>query len=93
MSDAADFLHADKHESLLKIDTNIFWWVQSSIPKVLKIASLKCLYNISKNVMNGVHFGVHQDQNFYKLDYWFLMKVARHVQSTQKIKFVKFLQL
>ena len=48
MSDAADFLHADKHESLLKIDTNIFWWVRSSILKVPKIASLKCLYNISK---------------------------------------------
>ena len=33
--------------------------------------------------MNGVHFGVHQDQDFCKLDYQFLMK-ARHVQSTQK---------
>ena len=49
--------------------------------------SLQCL---QKEVMNGVHFGVHQDQNFYKLDYRFLMKVARHVQSTQKRKFVKF---
>ena len=35
--------------------------------------------------------GVHQDQNFYKLYYQFLIK-ARHVQSTQKRKFVKFLQ-
>ena len=42
--------------------------------------------------MNGVHFGVHQDQNFCKLDYHFLMKVARHVQSNQKRKFIKFLQ-
>ena len=41
--------------------------------------------------MNGVHFGVHQDQNFCKLDYRFLMK-ARHVQSTQKMESVKFLQ-
>ena len=24
VSDAVDFLHADKHESLLQIDTNIF---------------------------------------------------------------------
>ena len=47
MSDADD-LHADKHESLLQIDTKIFWWVWSSIPKVPKIASLQCLYNISK---------------------------------------------
>ena len=42
--------------------------------------------------MNGVHFGVHQDQNFYKLDYQSLMKEARHVQRTQKWKFVKSLQ-
>ena len=24
--------------------------------------------------MTGVHYGVHQDQNFYKLTYWFLIK-------------------
>ena len=48
MSDVVDFLHADKYESLLKIDTKIFWWVRSTIPKVSKIASLQCLYNISK---------------------------------------------
>ena len=41
--------------------------------------------------MNGVHYESHQDQSFYKLDYQFLMK-ARHVQSIQKRKFVKFLQ-
>ena len=42
--------------------------------------------------MDRVHFGVHQDQIFYNLDYWFLMEVGRHVQITQKKKFVKFLQ-
>ena len=47
-SDAVDFLHADKHKSLLQIDTEIFWWVWSSIPKVSKISSLQCLYNIPK---------------------------------------------
>ena len=36
--------------------------------------------------MDGVHLGVHQDQKFCKLDYRFLMKVARHVQSNQKMK-------
>ena len=41
--------------------------------------------------MNGVHFGVHQDQNFSKLNYRFLMK-ARHVQTTQKKKGIKCLQ-
>ena len=48
VSDAVDFLCADKHEKLLKIDTEIFWWVWSSISKVPKIESLQCLYNISK---------------------------------------------
>ena len=47
LSDEVDFLHADKHESLLQIDTMILTgW--SSISKVPKIASLQCLYNISK---------------------------------------------
>ena len=56
MSDAVDFLHADKHESLLQIDTKIFWWVWSSIPKVPKKASLQCLYNIPKKVRDEVDF-------------------------------------
>ena len=42
VGDAVDFLHADKHESLL---LQIEW---SSMPKVSKIASFACLYNISK---------------------------------------------
>ena len=48
------------------------------------------LQYLLKEVMNGVHFGVHQDQNFYKLDYRFLMKVVRHVQSNQKKKLLNF---
>ena len=48
MSDAVDFLHADKHEILLQIDAKIFEWVWSSIPKFSKKVSLQCLYNIPK---------------------------------------------
>ena len=40
VSDAVDFLLADKQENLIQIDTKIFLWVWSSIPKVLKKASL-----------------------------------------------------
>ena len=47
MSDAFDFVHADKYEILPKIDNKIFW-VWSSISKFSKIASLHCLYSISK---------------------------------------------
>ena len=98
VSDAVYFLLADKYENLLKSENNIFWWVWSSIPKVLKIASLQCLYNISKNkfiiefiiVHYSAHYRVHQDQNFYKLDYQFLME-ARHVHSTQKRKFLQYI--
>ena len=50
VSDAVNILHADKHESLLQIDTKIFRWVRSSIPKVPKKASLQCLYNIPKKL-------------------------------------------
>ena len=70
MSDAVDFLHADKHESLLQIDTKIFWWVWSSIPKVPKISSLQCLYNIPKKVRNEVDFfDVDKHQSFLPVDF------------------------
>ena len=42
VSDEVDFLHADKHEILLQMD------VTKLTPKVTKLASLQCLYNISK---------------------------------------------
>ena len=42
VSDAVDFSHTDKHESLLKIDIKIFLWLWSSIPKV-KIVNFQCL--------------------------------------------------
>ena len=74
VSDAVDFLHADKHESLLQIDTKIFWWVWSSIPDVPKKSSLQCLYNISKKKL-WMEFSI------FDVNYRFLMKVARHVQS------------
>ena len=70
MSDAVDFLHADKHESLLQIDTKIFWWVWSSIPKVPKKASLQCLYNIPKKVRDEVEFfDADKDQSFLRVNF------------------------
>ena len=46
MSDAVDFLHADKHGSLLQIDMILMEMVKySGSPK---IASLEPLYNTSK---------------------------------------------
>ena len=46
-----------------------------------------------KKISDGVHF-LHEDkyQIFYKLALLFLMKVTRHVQSTQNRKLVTFLK-
>ena len=56
MSDTVDFSDADKHESLLQIDTKIFWWIWLSIPEVPIKVSLQCLYNIPKKVRDKVYF-------------------------------------
>ena len=56
MSDTVDFSDADKHESLLQIDTKIFWWIWLSIPEVTIKESLQCLYNIPKKVRDKVYF-------------------------------------
>ena len=73
MSDAVDFLHADKHESFLQIDTEIFWWVWSSFPEVPKKASLQCLYNIPKTVRDGVDFfDADKHQSFLTDDFYTL---------------------
>ena len=49
----------------------------------LKVASLQCLYNISKKKL-WMEFSIFDGS------YRFLTKVSRNVQSTRKRKFVKF---
>ena len=46
------------------------------------------LQYLKKEFRNGVHF-LHADKNqcFYKLALLFLMKMARHVQSTQNMRY------
>ena len=65
--DEVGFLHEDKHWSFLEVDFNTlaskfstswyyhYWWVWSSIFKVLKVTSLQYLYNISKKKL-GMEF-------------------------------------
>ena len=50
MSDEAGFIHVDKHESFLKIDTVILMGTPKHSRKTAlpKIASSQCLYIISK---------------------------------------------
>ena len=53
-----------------------WWWKWSSILKVLKVTSSQCVYNVSKKKL-WMEFSI------FHLSYQFLMKVARHVQSTK----------
>ena len=70
MSDTVDFLHANQHESLLQIDTKIFEWVWSSIPKVPKRTTLQCFYNIPKKVGDEVgFFHANKHQSFLTVDF------------------------
>ena len=56
VSDQNDFLHVDKHKGLLQIDTMIL--MEIGIPKIPKIASFQCLYNIlRKKLEMNLFFG------------------------------------
>ena len=100
--DEVDFFDVDKHQSFLTVDLNTlsikafysvtgiimktcrtWWWEWSSILKVLTITSLRCLYNISKKKLR-------MEFSIFDLNYRFLMKVAKHVQSTQKGSLLNF---
>ena len=86
------FLHADKHESFLQIDSMLLMGL-INLPKIPKIASLQCLYDISKKVKGKVGF-LHSDkhQSSYKAILSLLMGMNRHSQSTQNNKFSMSLQ-
>ena len=84
MSDESDFLHADKHESLLQIDTMTLIGIVKHSQSFQNSTVTMSLQYIKKEVRKGVHF-LHADehQSFYKLGLFSLMEVARYVQSTQ----------
>ena len=49
--------------------------------------SLQYLYNLKKEVRNGVHFlHAYKHESFYKLALLLLMEVARHAKSTLNMK-------
>ena len=74
------FLQGDRHDH-----ENVKGVVMGmiSILKVLKVTSLQCLYNISKKKL-WMEFSI------FDVSYRFLMKVARHVQSTEKGSLLNF---
>ena len=93
VSDEIDFLQANKHKSLLQIDTMTLIGVvkhSQSFPNSKVAISLQY---IKKEVRKGVHFQLADEhQSFYKLGLLFLMEVTRYVQSTQNMKLVILLQ-
>ena len=115
--DEVDFLHADKHQSFLLVDFNtlgikiscnvmlsflIGMIKHSQSTQSIKFAQgcyrakllmFLVLQYLKKEDRNGFHF-LHADkhQSFYKLGLSFLMEVVRHVQSTQNMKLVIFLE-
>ena len=66
VSDKVDFLHADKHEIFLQVDSALwaskfctrwyyhYWWAWSNILRVFEATSLQYLYSISKEL--GMEF-------------------------------------
>ena len=92
VSNEFDFLHADKHGSLLQIDTTILMgW--STISKVSKIASLQCLFNISKKKLEkkftfSLQINIKVSYNTFGIKFCIkmilpLMVMIKHSQSIQ----------
>ena len=101
------FLHVGKHESLIQIDTMILMGMAKDYPQNSKIASLQCLYNISKRKLRDevVFLYVDKHRSFLLVDFnalfikvsckmirSFLTGMIEHSQSTQSSKFVISLQ-
>ena len=100
--DEVDFFDVDKHQSFLTVDFNTlgikvfynvtgmimktwraWWWEWSSILKVLKVTILQCLCNIPKRKL-WMEFSI------FDVSYRGFMKVAWHVQSTEKGSLLNF---
>ena len=99
-------LQAGKHETLLQIDIMI-WWGWSGIPKVSKIASLQCFYNISNKKLKMklifcMEINIRVSYKFIstlwtsalptRLRLSSLVDMIKHAQITQSNKFAISLQ-
>ena len=65
MIDKVDFLHVDKHKSLLQIDSMILMEMVLSIPRVPKITNMQCLHYLKKEVKDDVDF-LHAEKVYFK---------------------------
>ena len=106
VSDAVDFLHADKHESLLQIDTIILMEMvkySRSSQNSKFVVSLQYLKEEVRDEVDFLHADKHQsflhvDFNtlditvFYKVILSLLMGIIYHSQNTQSNEFAISLQ-
>ena len=86
-------MYADKHESLLQIDTMILMGMvkYSQSSQNSKVAmSLQYLKKELRDEVDFLHGDKHQ--SFNKLESSFLMEVAKFVESTQNRNSVIFLE-
>ena len=65
-----------------------FWWGWSSIPKITKIASLQCLFNISKKLEMKLIFNSLGINVSYKVTLSLLMGIIKHSQSIQSLQYL-----
>ena len=101
MSDEIDFLHADKHESLLQIDAMILIKMVKHSQSSQKGKFAMSLHYLKKEARDDVGF-LHADKLhsflqvefntlgikfFYKVILLILMGMVKHSQSTQNNKF------
>ena len=106
MSDEGDFLHADKHESLIQIDTMILIGIANHTQSSQNSKFAMSLQYLKKEVRDEVDF-LHADkhESFLQVDFntlditvsWKIMLslltgIIKHSQSTQSNKFAISLQ-
>ena len=91
--DKADFVHADKHERFLQIDTMIFDGDDQAFQSSQNSKFVMSLQILKKKLEVKLIFYMRINiKYFFKLMLLFLVCVARHAQITQNNKFVISLQ-
>ena len=101
MSDEGDFLHADKHESLIQIDTMILIGIANHTQSSQNSKFAMLLQYLKKEVRDEVDF-LHADKQVdfnilditvsWKIMLSLLIGIIKHSQSTQSNKFAISLQ-
>ena len=106
VSDETDFLHANKHESLLQIDTMTLIGIVKHSQSSQNSKVTMSLQYLKKEVKKGVHFLLADEhQSFLQVDFntlgikdankvilSLLLGMIKHSQSTESNKFAISLQ-